>query len=66
MGFDDMTVITQTLRPMLTSVALPYFQIGRVAVDMLSRLNGEINAPVERQVLVPCPLVVRQSCRQIV
>lgn len=65
MGFDDMTVITETLRPMLTSVALPYFQIGRTAVEMLGRLNGEIEGAVERQVLVPCPLVVRQSCRQV-
>lgn len=64
-GFDDMTVITQSLKPMLTSVALPYYEIGRTAVELLDRLNGEGAATIERQVLVPCPLVVRQSCRQI-
>ncbi|WP_370674238.1 LacI family DNA-binding transcriptional regulator [Pleomorphomonas sp. PLEO] len=66
MGFDDMTVITRTLKPMLTSVALPYFEIGRTAVDILSRINGETEGVVVPQVLVPCPLVVRQSCRQLV
>ncbi|MBS1167785.1 MAG: degA 1 [Proteobacteria bacterium] len=65
MGFDDMTVITRTLKPMLTSVALPYFEIGRTAVDILSRINGETEGPVVPQVQVPCPLVVRQSCRQL-
>ncbi len=66
MGFDDMTVITRTLKPMLTSVALPYFEIGRAAVDILGRINGEIEGPVAPQVLVPCPLVIRHSCRQVV
>jgi len=66
MGFDDMTVITRTLRPMLTSVALPYFEIGRIAVEQLARLNRETGGVVTPQTLVPCPLVARQSCRQIV
>lgn len=65
MGFDDMTIITHTLKPMLTSVALPYFEIGRTAVDLLARINGESEGPVPPQVLVPCPLVERHSCRQI-
>lgn len=64
-GFDDMAIITRTLKPELTSVALPYVEIGRTAVEMLARVNGESDGPVVPQVLVPCPLVVRQSCRQL-
>lgn len=64
-GFDDMAIITRTLKPELTSVALPYFEIGRTAVEMLARINGESDGPVVPQILVPCPLVVRQSCRQL-
>jgi LacI family transcriptional regulator len=65
MGFDNLTVISQTLRPALTTVALPYFEIGRMAVEMvkLARDEKEGWAP---KVLVPCPLVIRESCRALV
>ena len=60
-GFDDLRTITQTLRPELTTVALPYYEMGRRATRILDALiAGE---PVPRNpVLEPCPLVVRQSC----
>lgn len=64
MGYDDMTVIAETLRPKLTTVRLPYFDIGRRAVDMLV---PPVEPPyrAEAPVLVPCPLVIRESCRPI-
>jgi LacI family transcriptional regulator len=34
-------------------------------VDLLARINGESEGPVPPQVLVPCPLIERQSCRHI-
>jgi LacI family transcriptional regulator len=64
-GFDDMQVISTTLRPMLSSVALPYFDIGRIAVEVLSALSDGSEGAMARQILVPCPLVERQSCRPL-
>lgn len=65
-GFDDMQVISTTLRPMLTSVALPYFDIGRIAAEVMAMLGEESEGAMARQILVPCPLVERKSCRPIV
>jgi LacI family transcriptional regulator len=62
-GYDDMTMITETLHPRLTSVAMPYFDIGRLAVEALGSLASGGTAPSIQ--LVPCPLVVRRSCRAI-
>jgi LacI family transcriptional regulator len=62
MGFDDLRLISETLYPQLTTVALPYFEIGRKAVE-LSLSSREQNEGWAPRILVPCPLVERQSCR---
>jgi LacI family transcriptional regulator len=64
MGFDDLTVISENLRPSLTTVALPYFAIGRMAVEMMrdTKNHAEGWSP---KILVPCPLVERNSCRTL-
>ncbi len=64
MGFDDLKVITENLHPRLTTVALPYFEIGRRAVELMreSTHQKEGWAP---KILVPCPLVERGSCRAL-
>lgn len=64
MGFDDLKVISETLRPALTTVALPYFEIGRLAVEM-AKLAGDEEKGWAPKVLVPCPLVIRESCRAL-
>ncbi len=64
MGFDDLRLISETLRPQLTTVALPYFDIGRRAVE-LSNSAREQDEGWAPRILVPCPLVVRQSCRSL-
>jgi LacI family transcriptional regulator len=61
-GFDDLRLISETLHPQLTTVALPYFEIGRRAVDIMNRSNVETSLSFEKQ-LVACPLVERNSCR---
>jgi LacI family transcriptional regulator len=61
-GFDDMTLISDALHPKLTTVALPYFEIGREAVRRLIGLVGSGGRAGER-VLSPCPLIERDSCR---
>jgi LacI family transcriptional regulator len=60
-GFDDLKLISETLYPKLTTVALPYFEIGRRAVEMMNtkRKTGH------QRTQVPCPLVERDSCRTL-
>ena len=64
MGFDDQRVISENLRPSLTTVALPYFEIGRLAVATMrdAKHHDDSWAP---KILVPCPVVERESCRAI-
>lgn len=59
-GFDDFHMISAQVVPPLTTVALPYYEIGMRAADrLLSILAGEDQGePIER---LPCPLVVRAS-----
>lgn len=60
-GFDDLKIISETLYPALTTVALPYFDIGRRAVEMTR--EGEACEP--RLIKLQCPLVERNSCRML-
>lgn len=60
-GFDDVHVIAGTMRPGLTTVRLPYFEMGRRAAA--SALGDEDPGPGCH--LVPCDLVVRSSCAEV-
>lgn len=64
-GFDDQKLISENLRPSLTTVALPYFAIGRIAVETM-REAKQHEANWAPKILVPCPVVERESCRAIV
>jgi LacI family transcriptional regulator len=65
-GFDDMNVITDTLRPRLTSVGLPHYQIGVTAMDLLKAANPLMERPpIKAQTLLDCPIVIRESCRHL-
>jgi len=59
-GYDDYRLFSEGLRPALTTVALPYQRMGRVAADLLlqSIADGEPSAEVIR---VEGPLVHRAS-----
>lgn len=59
-GFDNQELIADGLRPGLTTVALPHYEMGAWAVDALIRRIESPEAEPE-QVLLPCPLVVRES-----
>jgi LacI family transcriptional regulator len=63
-GFDDLRLISETLYPQLTTVALPYFEIGRRAVEVMNNTNAGSSLASQRQ-LVPCPLVERNSCKPL-
>lgn len=59
-GFDDFHMISAQVVPALTTVALPYYQIGLRAADrLLAILAGDLSeGGIER---LPCPLVERES-----
>jgi len=58
-GFDDLAHSSMVV-PSLTTVAMPRYESGRRAVEMLlDLLEGE---EVPEQVILPTQLVVRQSC----
>lgn len=63
-GFDNQEIIADSLYPGLTTVALPHYEMGVWAVDVLvGILNGhqELQLLSDRPTLMACPLVERQS-----
>ena len=60
-GFDDREIISAGLRPGLTTVALPHYEMGWWAVTTLLRgIDAERKEPPRTEIL-PCPLVRRAS-----
>lgn len=55
-GFDNQELIAAHLRPTLTTVALPHYQLGRWGVDALLGAGGHSG-----KILLHCPLVERAS-----
>jgi len=59
-GFDNQELIAAYLRPRLTSVALPFQEMGARGVDMLAALTT--GQPIAAQrVTIDCPLIQRSS-----
>lgn len=60
-GFDDFRMISTKVIPPLTTVALPYYEIGFRAADrLLAMLAGEAgDIAIEK---LHCPLIERESC----
>jgi len=60
-GFDDQEIISTNLRPGLTTMALPHYEMGKWAVNtLLDQINNGGDIPVVHQ-LSACPLVRRAS-----
>lgn len=59
-GYDDQQSIAAALDPPLTTVALPHYEMGRWAMEVMLGLR---EAPTENGgvVLMPCPLIRRES-----
>ena len=57
-GYDDQEELASALRPGLTTVLLPYYDLGRWAVQQV--LSGSVPSLPARTYL-PCPLVRRRS-----
>jgi LacI family transcriptional regulator len=58
-GFDNREAIAAHMRPALTTIALPYYEMGQWAVEMLLSQQGGEDEPV--QAMLECPLVRRSS-----
>ena len=59
-GFDNEEIIAAQLRPPLSTVALPHYEMGRWAVNHLIEHAGAEEVPPGRSVL-PCVYVERES-----
>ncbi len=58
-GFDNQLLIAAEVRPALTTIALPHYEMGKQAMQLaLGHANG---AQVAQQVALPCRLVRRKS-----
>ena len=59
-GFDDFRVISEVVRPALTTIALPYREMGELSVTMISqRVESRNRAAIANK--IRCPFVSRQS-----
>lgn len=59
-GFDDLKIISEVVRPSLTTVSLPYYDLGRTGVEILvATIDGQDPAPGTRR--MRCSLVARRS-----
>lgn len=59
-GFDDQAYLASALRPGLTSVALPFVEMGTTGVSMLTALTA--GKPIDDlSVVIDCPLRQRSS-----
>jgi LacI family transcriptional regulator len=59
-GFDDQELVADSLRPGLTTVALPHYEMGRWAMERLLKQIAEPGASPS-QALLDCPLIRRGS-----
>ncbi len=61
LGFDDFALITELMRPQLSSVSLPYFEMGQIAVQRL--IEALVDAKPDRatRLLVPGQVRARGS-----
>ncbi|WP_218123586.1 MULTISPECIES: LacI family DNA-binding transcriptional regulator [unclassified Microbacterium] len=57
-GFDNQEIIASYLRPALSTVALPFREMGRRGAELLTRTHDGDHL---EQIVVPCPPIVRDS-----
>jgi LacI family transcriptional regulator len=64
-GFDNQEIVAEALSPALTTLALPYYEMGAVAVDILvAELKGE-PLRTARQMAMTSTVVRRESIRRL-
>ncbi|MGZ5549011.1 MAG: LacI family DNA-binding transcriptional regulator, partial [Nitrososphaeraceae archaeon] len=60
-GFDD-TPESLMIRPKLTTIRYPLFDLGKASVDMLDRILNKEGKKIREQQVLPTQLIVRESC----
>jgi LacI family transcriptional regulator len=60
-GFDNQELLAAHSRPPLTTIRIPYFEMGSWAVDQLSEGEPNEQRPPFKPVTLDCPLVSRAS-----
>lgn len=60
-GYDNQTLIAESLRPGLTSIQLPHYQMGEWAVTELINRVTVASARRAEQAILACPIVRRES-----
>lgn len=59
-GFDNQELVSLRLRPPLSTVALPHYEMGRWAIEhLIEQADARETAPVQHT--IPCPYVERES-----
>lgn len=59
-GFDDQEILAPHLRPRLTTIALPFEEMGTAGVSLLNQMAE--GAPIDnRQITIGCPPRIRSS-----
>ena len=61
MGFDNDELICEAVRPRLSTVVLPYFEMGRIGVERLLELIAGQGAPADAWQRVAGDVVIRDS-----
>jgi len=61
-GFDNYEIIAANLYPELTTMQLPHYDMGRWAIETVLQIAQSTGEPESSpQVMLPCPLVMRNS-----
>lgn len=61
-GFDNHDVIAPYLNPSLTTMQLPHYEMGQLAVEeLLSLMTQSESSHDPKQYKIPCPMVIRES-----
>lgn len=64
-GFDDFRTVSQALKPRLTTAALPYFDLGFQASELLMKEINQQSGPYYRRYRLECPLIARESVKNL-
>ncbi|MBV9673573.1 MAG: LacI family DNA-binding transcriptional regulator [Verrucomicrobia bacterium] len=60
-GFDNQELLAAHSRPRLTTISIPYFEMGSWAVERLTNTAQDSDESPIRPVALPCPLIARSS-----
>jgi LacI family transcriptional regulator len=60
-GFDNYELLSANLHPELTTMQLPHYDMGKWAVETVLQISQSTEEAPSPHVMLPCPLVMRNS-----